>query len=81
MLILYDFKCGEGHTTEKLTLRDEPFVLCDVCGNTATRVISPVRCKLDGLDPGFPGAYDKWTRDHEKRGGASEKVLDELNSK
>lgn len=39
---------------------------CKVCGGVTTRQISPVRSKLDGLDPGFPDAYDKWARDHYK---------------
>ena len=44
-----------------------------------TRQISPVRCSLDGTDSGFPDAHDTWARKHERRGGASEQSLAELN--
>jgi hypothetical protein len=32
----------------------------------AVRIISGTSVKLPGWDPGFPGAYDKWAREHEK---------------
>lgn len=76
MLMLFDFKCHEcGHEEEKLV--DSKFRgvshPCSVCDGVSTRVISPVRSKLDGTDPGFPDAYDKWARDHEKAGRQSPK--------
>ncbi len=79
MLILFDFKCPNGHVEESLVEADTNTSTCS-CGLSARRVISPVRSKLDGTDPGFPGAYDKWARDHMKRGGPSEQSLDEAHS-
>jgi len=67
-MILFDFTCPScGHTHERLVKSDCRTDECPECGSLAERIISPVRCKLDGTDPSFPGAYDKWARDHEKR--------------
>ena len=79
MLILYDFKRPDGRVVERLVPRDTTNIVCDD-GTIATRVISPVRGYCDGTDPGFPGAYDKWGRDHAKRGGESEQTKDEAAS-
>jgi len=75
MLILYDFKRSDGRIEEHLVPRDTNIVECSD-GMKAYRVISPVRGYCDGTDPGFPGAYDKWGRDHAKRGGDSEETKD-----
>jgi hypothetical protein len=80
MWILFDFKCAQGHVEEQMVKSTMTTSKCS-CGLDSKRVISPVRFKLDGTDPGFPGAYDKWGRDHEKRGGDSEQTLDEAHSK
>ena len=70
MLILYDFKCSScGYLDERLVHPEQRLLNCPKCNeSTYKRVISPVRSKLDGTDPGFPDAYDKWARDHEKAG-------------
>lgn len=81
MLILYDFECSNKHRQEVLVARDTPSIPCNVCQEVASRMITPIRFKCDGTDPGFPDAYDKWGRDHEKRGGDSEQTLDENHSK
>ena len=68
MLILYDFKCEDcGKVVEDLVLRDTDAIACS-CGDTAYRVISPVRCKLEGHSGHFPTAASKWERQHEKAG-------------
>lgn len=73
MLILYDFECPVCDLEiEKLVDSSVHEILCE-CGHYMTRKISPVRCKLDGTDPGFPDAYDKWARVHEKAGKAEPK--------
>jgi len=68
--ILYDFKCPQGHQFESLESTSQALPECPECFQESTRVISPVKCKLDPLS--FPGAGDKWIREHEKAGGASE---------
>lgn len=66
---LYDCKCQNGHSFEKmirLSDRESP-IECPVCGETAKVVPSATRSKLDGTDPSLPGAYMKWARDREKK--------------
>lgn len=66
---LYDCKCINGHSFEKMIkmiLRDS-ILECPECGEDATTVVSPVRSKLDGTDPSWPGAYMKWERDHSNK--------------
>lgn len=60
--ILRDFHCGGcGKTTERFINSDKTWVQCD-CGEVATRIIGMPRVALDGTDPGFPRAYDRWAR-------------------
>ena len=70
-MLIYDFKCDECHVMEERLVKDNTVLVlaCNSCGHSiATRQLAAPRCKLDGLDPGFPDAYDKWTRQHEKAG-------------
>lgn len=69
-MILYDFKCSECSTVEeKLVSSDVRKITCPNCQSlTMTRTISKPLIRLDGTDPGFPDAYDKWARQHEKAG-------------
>lgn len=69
-MILYDFKCSECDAVEEgLVSSDVTKITCPTCQSlTMTRQISTPRIKLDGTDPGFPDAYDKWARQHEKAG-------------
>ena len=53
--------CGEGH--EEFGRLDDTF-RCGSCGGEAQRIISPVRCTLEGVTGDFPGAAMKWERDH-----------------
>ena len=34
---------------------------CD-CGSTGKRIISAPAVRLDGTDPSFPGAYERWAK-------------------
>lgn len=69
MLILFDFECIKcNHREEKLVKRDVRHADCPECGGKMIRVISPVRCKLDGTSGDFPGEAMKWERQHEKAG-------------
>jgi len=65
---LFDFRCQACGEVEEHFVDRHLRELEHACGGTMTRLISPVRSKLDGLDPGFPDAHDKWARDHEKAG-------------
>jgi hypothetical protein len=50
-------KCGEQ--TERFIA--ETSVKCH-CGGVARKIIGMPRIALDGTDPGFPGAYDRWAK-------------------
>ena len=65
---LWDFKCPEGHVTEHFVDEQDLHARCE-CGADATRIISPTNFSLPKNDPGFPGAYSKWIREHERAGG------------
>lgn len=64
---LFDFLCDKcGHEEERIVKSDVFGVTCD-CGGLMKRQVSMPMIKLDGTDPSFPGAYDKWGRDRERR--------------
>ena len=67
-LILYDWKCQHGHKFEQMAKMYVRETDCPHCGASAKRLISTPR--LDprmGLDPDFPGAYDKWAKTRRQR--------------
>ena len=71
MLILYDFKCDKCGETEELLLprhRADDTPKHKYCGGTLTRIITPIRFKLEGHSGHFPTAASKWERQHEKAG-------------
>lgn len=62
MRLLRDFACECGHVTERFIDSQVDEVQCSECGGMAKRVISFGTISLDGTNPDFPGAYDKWAR-------------------
>jgi len=62
---MYDFKCSQEHITEGFVDYETTTILCG-CGEEAKRIISPVRISLDGTDPIYVSAHDKWARKHEQ---------------
>jgi putative FmdB family regulatory protein len=58
--LLRDFTCNScGKQTERFVETSSELVQCE-CGEMAHRIIGMPRVALDGTDPGFPGAYDRW---------------------
>lgn len=69
---IFEFKCKSedcGAYTEKYASDETWLICCKECGETAKRVVSPVRCKLDHS---FPGEEAKWIKKHEQ--GAKERA-------
>jgi hypothetical protein len=62
---IFDVRCPEGHVTEVFGYSDDTF-RCGECGQEAKRIISPIRCKLEGVSGDFPSASDKWAKRHER---------------
>lgn len=63
---MFDFKCEEGHITERLVGYETTEVECSVCSKVAKRIVSPVRISLDGTDPVYVVAHEKWAKKHEE---------------
>lgn len=70
---MFDFKCDEGHITEKYIGYETITVECDVCSKAANRIVSPVRVSLDGSDPVYVTAHEKWAKRHEDAAKAERK--------
>lgn len=64
MIRCFEFKCTNGHYFEEFVESDIRTSRCG-CGADAKRIISAPSFHLDGTDSGFPGAHDRWARDHE----------------
>lgn len=62
---LFDVKCPSGHLTEVFGKLDADY-RCGTCDEPAKRIISPIRCKLEGTSGDFPGEAMKWAKRHEK---------------
>ena len=71
-MILYTYYCDTCSTTFDAMshVADRVKHECPHCYDTAYQVLTQVNFVLDGTDPGFPGAYDKWARTHEAAGKA-----------
>ena len=65
MIVVYDFRCENGHVFEDFVERECRNSRCD-CGALATRIISPIHSVLDPISGHFPSATDKWAKHHEE---------------
>ena len=64
---LRDFLCEYcGVEEERYIDSAVVHVICPECGNTMIRLIGMPTVSLDGTDPGFPGAYEKWANVREQ---------------
>jgi hypothetical protein len=63
---MFEFKCSEEHITESFVDYETTQILCD-CGLEAHRIISTPRISLDGTNPDFVSAYDRWARVREEK--------------
>lgn len=68
---IYEYECTScQEVTDELRsmfVRNEAGT-CSSCGSPTKYRVSCPKPLLDGTDPGFPGAYDKWARTHERAG-------------
>ena len=63
---LRDFMCESCGTVQERFLDGEIVEVACVCGEIAKRVIGMPHVALDGTNPSFPGAYEKWARVREE---------------
>lgn len=66
MKVMNDFVCLNGHHTELLVDSKATEVPCPHCTEVAYKVLAAPRVKLEGITGSFPGAYDKWERQHKQ---------------
>lgn len=59
---MYDFKCEQNHLMESFVDETVKETTCDVCGEKATRILSPTTIALDPISGQFLGATAKWSR-------------------
>lgn len=65
---LYDFKCTECENKfEDMVPSTVTEVNCTACGSVAKRLLSCPRIALDGTDPAFPSAWDKWEKSRKQK--------------
>jgi hypothetical protein len=70
---IFEFKCGEGHTTESYIDEKVNAIECPTCQCMSLRVISAPRIALEGVTGDFPTAADAWARKHEEATRIAEK--------
>lgn len=66
MKLLRDFKCSVCDDTVERYVDSETVEIPCKCGETAHRIIGMPTVALDGTDPAFPSAWDKWARTREQ---------------
>jgi len=66
MKVLNDYVCDKCNTVQERFLDGEVIAVDCACGNVARKVTAAPRVALDGTDPSFPGAYDRWARVREE---------------
>ena len=66
--IIREFRCKDGHTSEALVDKETLEILCRVCDNPATKIISVPNFTLEGWSGAFPTKADKWAKEHEEAG-------------
>lgn len=64
--MLFEFHCNTcNQVEEKFVESSTREALCSSCGGTTHRIVSPVRCKLEGLTGAFPTASQQWVKKHQ----------------
>jgi hypothetical protein len=66
---IIDVRCEScDHVQEEFGYLDDAF-RCGECGGVSKRIISPIRCSLDGASGDFPGEAMKWEKRHNSAKG------------
>ena len=80
MRILFEFKCKAHGIFESLVERSYKQSRCPQCGIYSPKIISTPRISLDGTDPAFPDAYDRWEKKRSAKQKIEERQLQEHGS-
>jgi len=65
---IFDCRCSKCDNIDEVFGRFEDSFRCSQCGAESKRIISPIRCSLEGTSGDFPGAPMKWEREHIRAG-------------
>lgn len=64
---IFEFRCTScGCITERYIHDNIYNVECDECGEKASRIVSAPRIELDGTDPVYVSAHEKWAKNREE---------------
>lgn len=66
MKLLRDFRCPHCDREQERYVDSDTLVVPCKCGHDANRIIGMPRVALDGTDPAFPTAYDRWANIREQ---------------
>jgi predicted nucleic acid-binding Zn ribbon protein len=64
---IYDVRCTVCNSITEVFGREDDEFRCGACNSLAKRIVSPVKCSLDGTSGDFPGAAIRWERNHVKQ--------------
>lgn len=64
---MFEFLCESHGRFDALAYDKDEKRLCPSCGAKCGSVISAVRSHLDGTDPAFPTAWERWAKVHEEK--------------
>lgn len=65
MMQLNDYQCNDCGLVAERFCDSDATQFCFVCGKPMLKLLR-ANFKLDGTDPSFPTAADKWAKRHEK---------------
>ena len=64
---MFEHMCPAGHITEHYIGYETKIVPCSICGVDANRIISTPQIMLDGTDPVYVSAHEKWAKTREDK--------------
>lgn len=64
MRVIFDVVCTKCDNKDEVFGRRDDVFRCTVCSSESKRIISPVKCQLEGYSGSFPGAAMRWEREH-----------------
>ena len=66
---IYEYECTgcKEYFTSLKSIAERDNASCPLCSAPGKKLISIPRIALDGTDPGFPGAWDKWERKRKQK--------------
>lgn len=64
---IFEFLCVDDHLFDSYVDSEIRTTDCQICGKTASRIISKPMVKLEGVTGSFPGAAMQWERKRDEK--------------